>query len=98
MGCSKEGGGTNRNGSRRCFTMCRAICCGRATTGLNVKLPGVDRVTWKEYETGLEDRLKDLHGRVHRGAYRALPSKRVYIPKTNGKKRPLGIAALEDKI
>jgi RNA-directed DNA polymerase len=60
--------------------------------------PGVDGVTWKEYETGLEDRLKDLHGLVHRGAYRALPSKRVYIPKANGKQRPLGIAALEDKI
>jgi RNA-directed DNA polymerase len=60
--------------------------------------PGVDGVTWKEYETGLEDRLNDLHGRVHRGAYRAQPSKRVYIPKANGKQRPLGIAALEDKI
>ncbi len=60
--------------------------------------PGVDGVIWKEYETGLEDRLKDLHGRVHRGAYRALPSKRTYIPKANGKLRPLGIAALEDKI
>lgn len=55
-------------------------------------------VTWKEYETGLEDRLNDLHGRVHRGAYRASPSKRVFIPKANGKQRPLGIAALEDKI
>jgi len=60
--------------------------------------PGVDGVTWKEYATGLEDRLKDLHGRVHRGAYRAQPSRRVYIPKTNGQQRPLGIAALEDKI
>ena len=60
--------------------------------------PGVDGVRWKEYEAGLEDRLKDLHGRVHRGAYRAMPSKRVYIPKANGKQRPLGIAALEDKI
>src|SRR5580700_6841822 len=60
--------------------------------------PGVDGMTWKEYETGLEDRLKDLHSRVHRGAYRALPSKRTYIPKANGKQRPLGIAALEDKI
>ena len=60
--------------------------------------PGVDGVTWKEYETGLEDRLSDLHGRVHRGAYRALPSKRKWIPKANGKLRPLGIAALEDKI
>ena len=60
--------------------------------------PGVDGVTWKEYETGLEDRLKDLHSRVHRGAYRAMPSKRKWIPKANGKLRPLGIAALEDKI
>jgi len=60
--------------------------------------PGVDGVTWKEYETGLEDRLNDLHGRVHRGAYRALPSMRKWIPKDNGRLRPLGIAALEDKI
>lgn len=60
--------------------------------------PGVDGVTWQEYETGLEDRLVDLHGRVHRGAYRALPSRRVYIEKEDGRKRPLGIAALEDKI
>jgi retron-type reverse transcriptase len=60
--------------------------------------PGVDEVTWKEYETGLEDRLKDLHSRVHRGAYRAQPCKRKWIPKANGKLRPLGIAALEDKI
>jgi hypothetical protein len=60
--------------------------------------PGVDGVTWDEYATGLEDRLKDLHSRVHRGAYRAQPSKRRWIPKANGKQRPLGIAALEDKI
>src|SRR5438552_18430792 len=60
--------------------------------------PGVDGVTWQEYETGLEDRLVDLHGRVHRGAYRAQPSRRVYIPKADGRQRPLGIAALEDKI
>ena len=60
--------------------------------------PGVDGVTWEEYATGLEDRLKDLHGRVHRGAYQAQPSKRCWIPKANGKQRPLGIAALEDKI
>ena len=60
--------------------------------------PGVDGVTWQEYATGLEDRLKDLHGRVHRGAYEAQPSKRRWIPKGNGKQRPLGIAALEDKI
>ena len=60
--------------------------------------PGVDGVTWKEYETGLEGRLSDLHNRVHRGAYRARPSRRVYIPKADGRQRPLGIAALEDKI
>jgi retron-type reverse transcriptase len=60
--------------------------------------PGVDGVTWKEYETGLEDRIADLHSRVHRGAYQAQPSRRVYIPKTDGRQRPLGIAALEDKI
>jgi group II intron reverse transcriptase/maturase len=60
--------------------------------------PGVDGVTWKEYEAGEEDRLKDLHKRIHRGAYRAQPSRRVYIPKADGRKRPLGIAALEDKI
>jgi RNA-directed DNA polymerase len=60
--------------------------------------PGVDGVTWQEYETGLEDRLIDLHGRVHRGAYRAQPSRRVYIPKADGRQRPLGIAAVEDKV
>ena len=60
--------------------------------------PGVDGVTWQEYETGLEDRLTDLHSRVHRGAYRAQSSRRVYIPKADGRQRPLGIAALEDKI
>src|SRR6266852_4944497 len=60
--------------------------------------PGIDGVTWQEYETGLEDRLVDLHRRVHRGAYRAKPSRRVYIPKADGRQRPFGIAALEDKI
>jgi RNA-directed DNA polymerase len=60
--------------------------------------PGVDGVTWKEYETGLEDRVIDLHSRVHRGVYRAQASRRVYIPKADGRQRPLGVAALEDKI
>jgi RNA-directed DNA polymerase len=60
--------------------------------------PGVDGVTWQEYETGLASRVTDLHNRVHRGAYRAQPSRRVYIPKADGRQRPLGIAALEDKI
>jgi RNA-directed DNA polymerase len=60
--------------------------------------PGVDGVSWQQYEQGLEERLTDLHGRVHRGAYRAQPSRRVYIPKADGRQRPLGIASLEDKI
>ena len=60
--------------------------------------PGVDGVTWREYGDGLEDRISDLHSRVYRGAYRAQPSRRVYIPKADGRQRPLGIAALEDKI
>lgn len=60
--------------------------------------PGVDGVTWREYETGLEDRLVDLHNRVHRRTYRAQPSRRAYIRKADGRQRPLGIAALEDKI
>jgi len=59
--------------------------------------PGVDGVTWQEYETGLENRLVDLHGRVHRGAYRAQPSRRKYLEKPDGRLRPLGIAAMEDK-
>jgi retron-type reverse transcriptase len=58
--------------------------------------PGVDGVTWQEYASGLEARLVDLHGRVQRGAYRAQPSRRVYIPKADGRQRPLGVAALED--
>src|SRR6266849_6545569 len=70
--------------------------------------PGVDGVTWAEYGQGLEEKLEDLHGRVHRGSYRALPSRRRYIPKPDGRQRPprdkpvgrglTGIAALEDKI
>jgi RNA-directed DNA polymerase len=60
--------------------------------------PGVDRLTWKEYEADLERNIEDLHARLHRGAYRALPSRRVYIPKPDGRQRPLAVAALEDKI
>ena len=60
--------------------------------------PGVDDVMWAEYGNGLESRLGDLHERVHRGRYQAKPSKRMYIAKDNGKQRPIGIAALEDKI
>ena len=59
---------------------------------------GADGVTWKDYGVDLERKLADLHDRVHRGAYRAQPSRRVYIPKADGRERPLAIAALEDKI
>jgi len=59
---------------------------------------GVDGLTWHNYEVGLERNLEDLHARVQRGAYRALPSRRRYIPKPDGRQRPLAIAALEDKI
>lgn len=60
--------------------------------------PGVDGMTWQDYEEGIEPRLADLHKRVQRGAYRPQPSRRTYIPKADGKQRPLAIAALEDKI
>lgn len=60
--------------------------------------PGIDDETWRDYAKDFERRIDDLHGRIHRGAYRAKPSKRSYIPKPDGRMRPLGIAALEDKI
>jgi group II intron reverse transcriptase/maturase len=60
--------------------------------------PGVDGITWQDYEAELEPRLIDLHARVQRGAYRPQPSRRTFIPKADGKQRPLAIAALEDKI
>ena len=59
---------------------------------------GVDGVTWEEYGRDLGGNLQDLHARIHRGAYRAKPSRRVLIPKPDGRQRPLGVAALEDKI
>lgn len=59
--------------------------------------PGEDGVSWAAYGEGLERKLTDLHDRIHRGAYRAQPSRRVYLPKPDGRERPLGIAALEDK-
>jgi RNA-directed DNA polymerase len=59
---------------------------------------GVDGVTWAEYEVDLEANIKDLHGRIHRGAYRAKPSRRAWIDKPDGRKRPLGITSLEDKL
>jgi len=60
--------------------------------------PGVDGLRWGEYEADLEHRLEDLHARLQRGAYRALPGRRGYIPKSDGRLRPLAVAALEDKI
>jgi RNA-directed DNA polymerase len=59
---------------------------------------GVDGVTWRDYGADLEANLRDLHGRVQRGAYRAMPTRRVFIPKADGRLRPLGIASLEDKV
>lgn len=59
---------------------------------------GIDGMTWCEYERNLEANIADLHSRVHRGAYRAKPSRRTWIPKPDGRQRPLGIASLEDKI
>src|ERR1700686_1954202 len=60
--------------------------------------PGVDGVTWQDYEADLDRRIEDLSDRVHRGAYRAQPSRRRYIPKPDGRLRPLAVAALEDKV
>ena len=60
--------------------------------------PGVDGMTWQTYEQDLDRRIEDLHARVRSGAYRAQPSRRSYIPKEDGSKRPLAVAALEDKI
>jgi hypothetical protein len=60
--------------------------------------PGADGVTWQDYEADLERKLGELHAKVHRGAYRPQPSRRRYIPKADGRQRPLAVAALEDKI
>jgi retron-type reverse transcriptase len=71
----------------------------RAYFGLNPKAaPGVDGVTWKHYGEDLENNLTDLSERLKRGAYRAKPTRRTYIPKADGRQRPLGVTALEDKI
>jgi RNA-directed DNA polymerase len=70
-----------------------------AYTAINPKAaPGVDQVTWEAYGEHLRENLEDLLRRVHSGAYRARPSRRAYIPKSDGGQRPLGIAALEDKV
>ena len=71
----------------------------KAFDSLNRKaVPGVDHVTWEQYGERLEENLRDLKDRLHRGAYRAKPSQRAYIPKSDGGRRPLAIAALEDKV
>ena len=72
--------------------------CGLLPNIKKQAAPGVDGLTWADYAADLDRNLTDLHARVHSGAYRALPSRRQYIPKADGKQRPLGIAALEDKI
>src|SRR6202163_1909493 len=60
--------------------------------------PGTDGVTWQAYGESLEEKLKDLHERIHRGSYRARPARRTYIPKADGTQRPLSVWRLEDKI
>ena len=86
-------------GSPRSCTTSTSIACGRRIGRSSPKAaPGVDGVTWQDYGLDLEENLRDLHARVHRGAYRAKPSRRVFIPKPDGRLRPLGVAALEDKI
>jgi RNA-directed DNA polymerase len=71
----------------------------RAYRGLNPKAaPGVDGMTWQQYGEDLESNLQDLSDRLKRGAYRAQPTRRTYIPKADGRQRPLGVTALEDKI
>ena len=84
--------------SPRSCTTSTSTCCGWRST----RSSATPRPEWmddvEDYEADLEPRLEDLHDRVHRGAYRAQPSRRTYIPKADGKQRPLAIAALEDKI
>ena len=96
--------GDGVNIAARLQTLCEpgGLCISRAANDqIRDKLAvaaGVDGVTWHDYEADLEPRIEDLHGRVHRGAYRPQPSRRTYIPKADGKQRPLAIAALEDKV
>ncbi len=69
----------------------------RFTALLHHVAPGADGLTWRDYEADLDCRIEDLHERVDRGTYRARPSRRSYIPKPDGRQRPLAIAALEDE-
>ena len=95
----KPQGNGRRNGSPRSSTISASTCSGwRSSRSRRDAAPGVDGLTWRDYEADLDRKLEDLHARVHRGAYRALPSRRRYIPKADGRQRPLAVAALEDKI
>jgi len=77
----------------------RVDCLRKAFLGLKREsAAGVDGVTWRQYAEGLEERLTDLSARLQRGAYRARPVKRAYVPKRDGKQRPIGITVLGDKI
>ena len=88
-----------KRGSRRCCTTSISPRLWAAYAAISpTAAPGVDQVTWAAYGQDLRANLEDLLRRVHSGAYRASPSRRVYIPKPDGRQRPLGIATLEDKI
>src|SRR5256885_11253872 len=88
-----------RSGSPRSSTTSTPQCSRTAFFALKRDAAaGVDGVTWQDYEADLDRRIEDLSDRVHRGAYRAQPSRRRYIPKPDGRQRPLAVAALEDKI
>ncbi len=97
--CVKLPARTARSNSLPCCTTSTKKCLHEAFYNLKKRAAvGVDGITWHEYEQDLEANITDLHGRIHRGAYRAKPSRRVWIPKPDGRQRPLGIASLEDKI
>jgi retron-type reverse transcriptase len=93
----------NRDRKMRFTALFHRVYCletlRRAYFGLNPKAaPGVDGVMWRQYGEDLERNLQDLAARLARGAYRAQPTRRTYIPKADGQLRPLGVTALEDKI
>ena len=97
--CEKQHVRISVHGSPPCCTMSTVDRLQEGFYALKREAaPGVDGLTWEQYEVDLEDRLVDLHQRVHTGTYRAQPSRRGFIPKADGRLRPLGIAALEDKI
>ena len=84
-------------GSPRSSTISTQPCCGRRSSPSGGRGRRVDGLTWRAYEADLDRRIDDLHRRVQRGAYRAQPARRRFIPKPDGRMRPLAIAALEDK-